>query len=215
MPVLASTDINAFHVIGALLAIWAVLLAVLGITRHDFPGKQGAERIVIAISALLVAGSIGSAIASSGEEKPKGEEIRNVENKGGKEGSSEPEQGGTQAPETGSEQGQEEGKENAPTPGGQPTGQTLTLNADPSGRPAFDKTSLQSKPGTVRIVMQNPAPVPHNVSLEGAGIDEEGPTVQKGGSSQVTAKVKPGQYTYYCSVPGHRESGMEGTLTVK
>ena len=64
--------------------------------------------------------------------------------------------------------------------------------------------------------MKNPAPVPHNVSIEGpGGIDEQGPTVDKGGASEVEATLKAGSYTYYCSVPGHREAGMEGTLTVK
>jgi uncharacterized cupredoxin-like copper-binding protein len=31
----------------------------------------------------------------------------------------------------------------------------------------------------------------------------------------VSAQLKPGNYTFYCSVPGHRQAGMQGTLTVK
>ena len=36
-----------------------------------------------------------------------------------------------------------------------------------------------------------------------------------GGTKSFSATLKPGTYTYYCSVPGHREAGMQGTLTVK
>jgi uncharacterized cupredoxin-like copper-binding protein len=93
--------------------------------------------------------------------------------------------------------------------------QRLSLQADPSGKLAFDKKTLQATSGRVTIVMSNPAPVSHDISIEGAGIDEHGEVVGKGGTSRVTADLKPGTYTFYCSVPGHREAGMQGTLTVK
>jgi hypothetical protein len=57
---------NAFHVIGGLTAIWAVIVAVIGIRNADFPG--GAERIVGAISLLLVVGAISAAILTSEDE---------------------------------------------------------------------------------------------------------------------------------------------------
>jgi plastocyanin len=214
-PVLIATEITAFHIVGGLLAIWAVLLAGLGVLNHNFPPK-GLEKVVIAISAILVVGAIGTAIGTSGEKKPKGEEQAGAKNRTGKEGSQPPgAQEGTPAPGTGSEEGQGEQGNNAQTPQGQGTAQTLQLSANPSGELSFDKTSLSAKPGTVRIVMANPAPVPHNISLEGGGIDEKGPVVNKGGDSQVEAKLKAGTYTFYCDVPGHRQAGMEGTLTVK
>jgi hypothetical protein len=54
--------VTGFYVIGSCLAAWAVLLAVLGVTRENFPGSPGAERAVGVISALLVLGAIGAAI---------------------------------------------------------------------------------------------------------------------------------------------------------
>ena len=51
--------------------------------------------------------------------------------------------------------------------------------------------------------------------LEGDGVDEVGEIVKDGGTSTVEAEVQAGEYTFYCSVPGHREGGMEGTLTVE
>ena len=57
---------NAFHVIGGLTAIWAVVVAILGIRDEDFPG--GAEKIVGAISVLLVVSAISAAILSSEDE---------------------------------------------------------------------------------------------------------------------------------------------------
>ncbi len=60
---------NAFHVCGVLLAIWAVTVSFLGITRENFPGTDGAARIVGAISVLLVAAAISTAIYTSAHEK--------------------------------------------------------------------------------------------------------------------------------------------------
>jgi plastocyanin len=94
-------------------------------------------------------------------------------------------------------------------------GEQLTLSADPGGALKFDKSSLSAKAGTVTIVMDNPSSLPHAVAVEGNGVDKDGQTVQMGGKSTVTADLKAGEYTYYCPVPGHRQGGMEGKLTVK
>jgi plastocyanin len=207
--VLTVATITAFHIIGGCLALWAVLLTVAGMMNHDFPPK-GLEKVIIGISVLLVAGAISSAIITSGEEKPKGSEVANHQNKAGEEGSQTP--GGTQAPGTGSSNGQNSGGGKPPPAGA--VKQTLQLKADPT-RLAFDKSTLTAKAGAIRIVMQNPSQVPHNVSLQGpGGLDQHGPTVPNGGASQVSGNLKPGKYTFYCSVPGHRQAGMQGTLTV-
>jgi hypothetical protein len=61
--------VNAYHVCGGLFAVWAVTLAVLGITREDFPGSQGGMRIVATISILLAVATVGSAIYVGATEK--------------------------------------------------------------------------------------------------------------------------------------------------
>jgi plastocyanin len=92
-------------------------------------------------------------------------------------------------------------------------GQTVKLSADPSAL-KFDKTKLTAKAGKVTLSMSNPSGIPHAVAVEGNGVDKDGKTVQKGGTSTVTVDLKAGTYDFYCPVDGHRAAGMEGKLTV-
>jgi plastocyanin len=78
----------------------------------------------------------------------------------------------------------------------------------------FDKSALKAAPGKVTIVMANPSFLPHNVAIKGNGAKAVGKIVTKGGISTVSATLKKGSYTFYCSVPGHEAAGMKGTLTV-
>jgi len=176
-------DVNAFHVIGGLFAVWAIVLTAIGIRREDFP-RPGLETVAVGtISVLLAAGSIGSGIVTSALEEE--------EEEGDAEETAEP-----QGP-------------------GEDGGRTLALSADPGGELSFDKQALEARAGQLTIHMENPSSVPHNVSIEGRRVDEEGKTVGQGRTSTVTAELQPGEYAFYCSVPGHREGGMEGTLSVR
>ncbi|MEA2422893.1 MAG: hypothetical protein QOF55_1992 [Thermoleophilaceae bacterium] len=214
MLLLASTQITAFIVIGAVLALWALVVSALGVMSHDFPGNGVGQKAVMGITGLLVVAAVGSAIATAKDE-PKGGEQAGKVNKAGREGTGQPSQGGGLAPGTGAKSGQTPGGQGKSAPPGS-TATTLLISADPSGQLRFDKTSLQAPAGTVRITMKNPSPVPHNISLEGpGGLAKHGATIPQGGASQVEAPLKAGTYTYYCSVPGHRQAGMQGTLTVK
>jgi plastocyanin len=113
------------------------------------------------------------------------------------------------------EEEEEEGEAAGRAAAGEGGGRTLSLSADPGGELSFDTGALEARAGRVTIQMENPSSVPHNVSIEGGGVDEEGKTVEQGGTSKVTAELRPGEYDFYCSVSGHREGGMEGTLTVR
>ncbi len=92
---------------------------------------------------------------------------------------------------------------------------TLNIPAAESGALAYEFASAEAAPGSVKITSPNESTVPHNIALEGGGLNEIGPVVQGGGVSEITAELKAGEYTFYCSVPGHREGGMLGKLTVK
>ena len=214
-----AAEITAFTIVGIILAIWALVLTALGVMREDFPGKGAGQKIVMAISGVLVVAAIATAIGTA-KSAPKGGEQAGKVNKAGREGTGQPAQGGGLAPGTGANAGQQPGGNAGQKPGAAaPPGKTIStllISADPSGQLRFDKDTLQAKAGGVRITMNNPSPVPHNVSIEGpGGVNQQGKTVSKGGASQVQLALKPGSYTYYCSVDGHRQAGMQGKLTVK
>jgi uncharacterized cupredoxin-like copper-binding protein len=61
--------------------------------------------------------------------------------------------------------------------------------------------------------MDNPSQTPHAVEVEGKGVEEETKTLTQG-TAKITVDLKPGKYEFYCPVDGHRQAGMEGTLTV-
>jgi plastocyanin len=94
--------------------------------------------------------------------------------------------------------------------------QTLSLAASSEGQLKYNTTSLSAKAGKVSIDFTNMAPLGHNVTIASSSGAVVGatPTFQ-GGSKTLSLNLKPGTYKFYCSVPGHRMAGMEGTLTVK
>ena len=97
------------------------------------------------------------------------------------------------------------------------SGGTLKLSASPSAL-KFSVTKLSvASPGKVTIVMSNPSSIPHDIALKGGGLKKPvvGKIVGKGKTSTISATLKKGTYTFYCSVPGHEQAGMKGTLTVK
>jgi uncharacterized cupredoxin-like copper-binding protein len=95
------------------------------------------------------------------------------------------------------------------------SGGKLTIPADPGGALAYTYGSAQGGPGQVEIDSPNKSSIDHDISLEGNGVSEHGEVVKNGGVSKISVSLKPGEYTFFCSVPGHRQGGMEGKLTVK
>jgi plastocyanin len=91
----------------------------------------------------------------------------------------------------------------------------LEINANPNGLLKFDASGGTANAGTVTLRMQNMSSVPHDIAITGNGVNEVGAVVANGGVSTVTADLKPGTYTFYCSVDSHAAAGMKGTLLVK
>jgi plastocyanin len=95
-------------------------------------------------------------------------------------------------------------------------GGTLALAANPEGNLKFDSSTLSAKAGKVTINFTNKASLEHNVTVASPSGSVLGATPTfAGGSKTLTVNLTPGTYTFYCSVPGHRQAGMEGKLVVK
>lgn len=223
-----------FYVCGIILAVSAVTVSFVGLKLRDFPGKF-LPVVVLWFAVFVVATTTFATRYSSeeheakaaeykkfNEEVEKGETSAPFENEGGAQGG-ESEELEEQAEEgaEGSVQGEEpvgktEGSQEAGAKGGSEQGAstTLQLEADPTAL-AFDTTSLEAKAGKVTIDFTNPSATEHNVVIEQSGKEISGFAPITEGEESETADLKPGTYTFFCSVPGHREVGMEGTLVVK
>jgi plastocyanin len=95
------------------------------------------------------------------------------------------------------------------------TAGALDIQAASSGL-AYSSDTATAKAGNVTVDFTNPQPLPHDVAFEDAGGETVGKTeLVTEDSTSETVDLKSGAYTFYCTVPGHREAGMEGSLTVK
>jgi plastocyanin len=151
--------------------------------------KKFGAFLVLAIAALALVACGSSSDSSSSTAETSG-------------GESQAEQGGGAQEESSSEGG---GSASA-----------LKFEADPNGELAYTSTSETAKAGKVTVEFKNPQALTHDVAIESSSGEEVGKTeLIADGSDTTTVDLKPGTYTYFCTVPGHREAGMEGTLTVK
>jgi len=211
-----------FYIFGIGLAVSAVLFSFVGLKMKDFPGK--AFPIIVLWFAILVGGATTFAVLhAKDEDKEKAAKYEEANKEIEKETSSGPYEEAAEGEGSGSEEveatgeeaekpggGEKGGKAGASGPGG-----TLELAADESEL-KFDKTELTSKPGKVTIDFDNPSSIPHNVEIETEGGEVLGGTETIASTEEkATVELEPGTYTFFCSVPGHREAGMEGTLVVK
>jgi mono/diheme cytochrome c family protein len=91
----------------------------------------------------------------------------------------------------------------------------LDIPADPNGQLLFTFKNAEAPPGPLTVNSKNDASVQHNIAIQGNGIDEVGPVIAGGATSTIRVTVKVGEYPFLCTVPGHAQAGMKGTLTVK
>jgi uncharacterized cupredoxin-like copper-binding protein len=91
----------------------------------------------------------------------------------------------------------------------------IAVAANSGGQLKYEQSSLSGKAGTVSIEFTNSASLEHNFTLANASGAQVGATPTfAGGTKTLTLSLKPGTYKFYCTVPGHRAAGMEGTLTL-
>jgi uncharacterized cupredoxin-like copper-binding protein len=191
-----------FYIAGGVLVVWALIVSLgLGLRRPDFPGTKAGERMVIAVTVVLVLVAVGAAVITSGGSTKTATSAATVS-------SSQAPAGGPATPTAAT---------GTPAPSSSPAAGASTplkLAANSEGQLSYEPKQLSAKAGKVTITMANSSPVEHNVTVaQGSTVLGATPTFI-GGSKTLTLNLKPGKYTFYCSVPGHRQAGMEGTLTI-
>jgi plastocyanin len=95
-------------------------------------------------------------------------------------------------------------------------GSTVDISTPSGSDLAFDQKSVSAKAGSVTVNFDNKQPLQHDVAVADSSGKVLGQTdLVSSGTANATVNLTPGTYTFYCTVPGHREAGMQGTLTVK
>jgi plastocyanin len=237
-PVLAAEKSKtAFYIAGGLLVAWALTVSLgLGLRRPDFPGNVTGQRIVGTISVVLVLAAVSTAVLTSGgATSSAGAQSAAAQATSSTTAAPAPTTESTPAATTtaatttapapkaatkstpaAKTKTSPKATTGTPAPPSSPAAAatTLKLAANSAGQLSYDTKQLSAKAGTVTIDMANMSPVEHNVTIaEGTKVLGATPTFT-GGTKTLTVKLKPGTYTFFCSVPGHRQAGMEGTLTV-
>ena len=100
--------------------------------------------------------------------------------------------------------------------GGGGGGATIDFSTPSGSELAYNQKSASTTAGTDTISFDNVQAQEHDVKIEdSSGAEVGGTDLVASGTATATVDLQPGTYTFFCSVPGHREAGMEGTLTVK
>jgi plastocyanin len=200
--VLAETSKTPFYVAAGILVLWAIVLARLGLSRDRFPGSGPGGRRVMALSLVFMLGVMATAVATASKPEHEGKsQLKPVQTTAlGLPISAPPAKSAAPA---------------APAPAAPAPTNTIAVQANPQLL-KFTETQLTAKAGKDTLRFDNPAQIPHNVQIEGAGAKKIGGTKTLAhGKTSVQLDLTPGTYTFYCSIPGHRQAGMQGTLTVK
>jgi plastocyanin len=205
-------DKTLFFVLGITLILAALALAAAGLRNKDFP-TPAVFRALVPSFAILVGATATFAVlnanANTEEREHNNEAAKRAQEQGSQTGVQE-----ANNPESTSTTGSA-----PPSSAAKPSGpsETVKVSSPADGSLKYDPATLDAKAGNVTIDYDNPSPVPHSIAIGPEGSTDIIDQSDVGASTTftVTTALKPGTYAYFCTVPGHREAGMEGTLTVK
>src|SRR4051812_11116315 len=198
-----------FYILGGLLVASALGVSFAGLRSESFPGRAF-PALLLYFVVLVLATTTFAVRGSKDEQEARAAEQASEQASEAAAETTPAEGGGTAQAPTG-EQGRGGGA--APQPPKGP-GDKLAISADPT-QLAFDKKTLTSKPGPVTVTFTNPAPIAHNFAVEENGkLLGQTPLITSSTATK-TIDLAPGSYTFLCTVPGHAQAGMQGTLTVK
>ncbi|MEK6327438.1 MAG: plastocyanin/azurin family copper-binding protein [Actinomycetota bacterium] len=189
-------DETLFYAFGIALVLSALALSALGLRSQRFPPSRVVLAGVVAYFVALVGATSTFAVLNARDEQRK----RDAEH--------------AEAPATvpaGGEQTTTTGATTTTKAGGE----TVKVSSPADGLLVFEPSKLTAKAGSVTIDYDNPSPVDHSVAIEAGSETLAESEIAADATLTATADLEPGEFVFYCTVPGHREAGMVGTLTVK
>jgi plastocyanin len=190
-----------FYVFGIVLVLSAVIVALIGLRFESFPPSRAAMGGLIAYFAALVAATTVFAVLNAADAQQERRESGIVAPT-------------TLAQTTSTTSASAATTSTTSTAAAGPS-TAVKLSADPSAI-AFNTTKLSAKAGNVTIDFDNPSPLTHDVCIDSTNGQNIGCSAQiTQSTTTLSENLKPGSYTFYCSVDGHEAAGMKGTLTVK
>ncbi|MGE5857727.1 MAG: plastocyanin/azurin family copper-binding protein [Solirubrobacterales bacterium] len=184
-------DGNFFFVIGGVLVAAALLFSFIGIRGSErFPPTRAVMAGLIAVFVAIVATTMAFAIVKSkDEQKKRNEKLAKEEQQAG-------------------------GATTTAAGGGVAT--SLDLSSPADGSLVYQPDGLTANPGNLTITYDNPSQVPHSIAVATSNGNVLGQVqpFTNGKQSVTLNNLAPGKYVFYCTVPGHRQAGMQGNLTV-
>jgi len=79
---------------------------------------------------------------------------------------------------------------------------------------SFALAASKAEAGAITFVVQNNGSMQHDFAIRGNGVEQKTPKIKPGETARLTVDLKPGAYSYVCTIPGHEQLGMNGTFTV-
>jgi uncharacterized cupredoxin-like copper-binding protein len=179
---------TVYFVIGAVLVAWALVLTFGGMTRApNFPDVRSG-RMLMAVSAGLALAAFAAVVTTTEKEHPR-IEAKEKQEKSAESGRDEGAAGGT-------------------------AGSTFRSSvAENEYSIKLNNSSL--RPGGIAFEVENKGKIPHDLAIEGNGVERKTPLIDPGKNATVEADLKPGTYKLYCTVPGHEQLGMKTEVTVR
>jgi uncharacterized cupredoxin-like copper-binding protein len=178
----------AYFVLGGLLVAWALVLSFGGMARgKDFPDRS-TGRTIMAVSAGLCIAVFGTLLVTTDKEHPREEAAEHAAENETKE------QRAAEAPAA-------------------IAARKLAVSEDEYAVKLAGGTALEA--GGVIFNVANTGKVPHDLAIEGGGVEKKTPLIDPGKTATLAADLKPGKYKFYCTVPGHEQLGMKTEVTVR
>ncbi len=182
---------TAYYVLGIAMVLLAVVLSAIGLTREGFPSSRaGARGIMFGTAVLVLTGAV-VLLLTTHKEHPR---------------------------EEAAEKAKLAAERRAEVPAGdeaQGAGAETTVRAIEKEFSIDLQGGNTLKPGSYRFRVANAGKIEHDLAIEGDGVEEKTALIGPGEEAALEADLKPAQYRFYCTVPGHAQSGMDIKVAVR